>query len=76
MRSETNLPNYDDSSSDEEKKKVAQIEEAKSMVCPNCQEEVSMEQAAAHTVMCYRNSTKCKVCHKVILKTKKKEHLQ
>jgi len=31
--------------------------------------------APAHTVQCYRNSTKCKVCGEVILKDKKKEHL-
>ena len=34
-----------------------------------------MREAAAHTVQCYRNSTKCKICSKVILKSKKKEHL-
>lgn len=33
------------------------------------------EQSAAHTIQCYRNSTKCKVCDEVILKSKKKEHL-
>lgn len=30
---------------------------------------------AAHTVQCYRNSTKCKVCGDIINKDKKKEHL-
>jgi ankyrin repeat protein len=34
-----------------------------------------VNEAAAHTVQCYRNSTKCKVCGEVILKEKKKEHL-
>jgi hypothetical protein len=34
-----------------------------------------VNEAAAHTVQCYRNSTKCKVCSEVILKEKKKEHL-
>jgi predicted transcriptional regulator len=31
---------------------------------------------ASHTVQCYRNSTKCKVCGDIITKDKKKEHLQ
>lgn len=70
QRSEANLTHFDESSSDED------LKGAKSMICPNCQEEVSKDQAATHTVLCYRNSTKCKVCHKVILKSKKKEHLQ
>lgn len=30
----------------------------------------------AHTVQCYRASTKCKICGEVILKAKKKEHLE
>ena len=29
----------------------------------------------AHTVQCYRNSTKCKVCNEIIFKDKKKIHL-
>ena len=37
--------------------------------------EMPVNEAAAHTVQCYRNSTKCKVCGEVILKEKKKEHL-
>ena len=30
---------------------------------------------ATHTVQCLRNSTKCKICGEVIIKSKKKEHL-
>jgi hypothetical protein len=45
------------------------------MTCPNCQMEMQGNEIGAHTVQCYRNSTKCKVCGKVILKDKKKEHL-
>ena len=45
------------------------------ITCPNCQLEISPSEAAAHTVQCYRNSTKCKICGEVILKEKKKEHL-
>lgn len=30
---------------------------------------------AAHTVTCYRNSTKCKICGEVISKATKKQHL-
>ena len=33
------------------------------------------KELAAHTVQCYRNSTKCKVCGDIINKDKKKEHL-
>ena len=36
---------------------------------------MSVSDAPAHTLQCYRNSTKCKVCGEVILKDKKKEHL-
>jgi len=36
---------------------------------------MDVHEAPAHTVQCYRNSTKCKVCGEVILKEKKKEHL-
>ena len=34
-----------------------------------------MGDMVTHTVVCYRNSTKCKLCGEVILKDKKKEHL-
>ena len=44
--------------------------------CPNYHETIPGNQVAAHTVQCYRNSTKCKVCGEVILKSKKKEHLE
>lgn len=30
---------------------------------------------ATHTVECYRNSTKCKICGEIIQKDKKKEHI-
>ena len=33
-------------------------------------------QAGTHTITCFRNSTKCKVCKEVILKAKKREHLE
>lgn len=77
---ESNLPHFDASSSDEDadstkQKQDGPSEEPKTISCPNCQQEISMEEAAAHTVLCYRNSTKCKICSKVILKSKKKEHL-
>ena len=44
--------------------------------CPNCKETIPGDQAVAHTITCYRNSTKCKVCGEVISKAKKKEHLE
>ena len=43
--------------------------------CPNCGLEMRFKELAAHTVQCYRNSTKCKVCGEIINKDKKKEHL-
>jgi formamidopyrimidine-DNA glycosylase len=63
------LDDAEDLSSDE------QIKEGDIITCPNCLKEMPVNQAAAHTVQCYRNSTKCKVCGEVILKEKKKEHL-
>lgn len=30
---------------------------------------------ATHTVACYRQATKCKICGEVIQKDKKKEHI-
>lgn len=59
------------SSDDDSQFQIAQ----EKMQCPNCQREIVGAEMAAHTVQCYRNSTKCKVCGKVILKDKKKEHL-
>ena len=45
------------------------------MTCPNCKREMTFAEAPAHTIQCYRNSTKCKICGEIILKEKKKEHL-
>lgn len=45
------------------------------MTCPNCQKQMKMKEMTAHTVQCYRNSTKCKVCGEVINKDSKKQHL-
>ena len=36
---------------------------------------MTFAEAPAHTIQCYRNSTKCKICGEIILKEKKKEHL-
>jgi len=66
------LTNEQELSSDDD---VNERQEDELISCPNCQEEMPHREAAAHTVQCYRNSTKCKVCGKVILKSKKKEHL-
>ena len=56
---------------------TAQDEESSDVIeCPNCKELIPGDQAVAHTVQCFRNSTKCKVCGEVIDKTKKKEHLE
>ena len=45
------------------------------MECPNCHDMIPADQTVAHTVQCYRASTKCKICGEVILKAKKMEHL-
>jgi hypothetical protein len=45
------------------------------VLCPNCKQIFSAVDMVTHTVVCYRNSTKCKLCGEVILKDKKKEHL-
>ena len=52
-----------------------QMKEGDIITCPNCQKEMPVNEAAAHTVQCYRNSTKCKVCSEVIHKDKKTDHL-
>ena len=44
--------------------------------CPNCHEMIPADQAGAHTITCYRNATKCKICSEVIQKNKKREHLE
>ena len=46
------------------------------MECPNCKEMIPGDQAAAHTITCFRNATKCKICKEVIQKAKKREHLE
>lgn len=46
------------------------------MECPNCKDLIPADQAMAHTIQCYRNSTKCKICGEVILKNNKKGHLE
>jgi len=51
----------DESSSEEEAKKEGEL-----ITCPNCNKQMSVNDAPAHTVQCYRNSTKCKVCGEVI----------
>lgn len=45
------------------------------MECPNCKQTIAAAEVMAHTVMCYRSSTKCKVCNEVIQKNNKKGHL-
>jgi hypothetical protein len=34
-----------------------------------------MKDMATHTVACYRNSTKCRICGDIIQKDRKKDHL-
>ena len=46
------------------------------MECPNCKQFIVAAQVVAHTVQCYRNSTKCKACGQVIAKDAKKRHLE
>ena len=56
---------------------TAQDEDFKDDVeCPNCKELIPGPEAGTHTITCFRNSTKCKVCKEVILKAKKREHLE
>ena len=46
-----------------------------SSLCPNCKEMIPERHIATHTVQCYRNSTKCKICKEVIGKADKKSHI-
>ena len=50
-------------------------DETRPMLCPNCKEMVIAAEMAAHTVACYRNSTKCRICGEIIQKDRKKEHI-
>ena len=63
------------SSEEEERQNVLDQGPNDRVQCPNCQQEMLFKELAAHTVQCYRNSTKCKVCGDIINKDKKKEHL-
>lgn len=46
---------------------TAQDEENKDDIeCPNCRELIPGNEAGAHTITCFRNATKCKVCKEVI----------
>ena len=44
-------------------------------LCTNCGDAISPGKMVTHTVACYRNSTKCKVCGERLKKTMKAEHL-
>lgn len=37
-------------------------EEAEPMECPNCKEIIPGHMAVQHTIQCYRNATKCRIC--------------
>jgi hypothetical protein len=50
-------------------------DETRPMLCPNCKEMIQAREMAAHTVACYRNSTKCRICGEIIQKDRKKEHI-
>jgi len=50
-------------------------DDMKPMLCPNCKQMIQPADIAMHTVACYRNSTKCRVCGEIIQKDKKREHL-
>lgn len=65
---------YDD---DGASQNTAQDEESKDDVeCPNCKETIPGKEAVAHTIQCFRNATKCKICKEVIQKDRKREHLE
>ena len=40
--------------------------------CPNCKEIIPGKLAVQHTIQCYRNATKCKICNEVVKKENKK----
>ena len=50
--------------------------EEEDMECPNCKLVVPAAEVMVHTVACYRNSTKCRICDEVIQKDSKKAHLE
>ena len=54
----------------------AEEDQPQSMECPNCKEIIPGHLAVKHTIQCYRNATKCRVCNQVIHKDKKRQHLE
>lgn len=50
-------------------------DDKKSVLCPNCKQIMQPSLIAAHTITCYRNSSKCKICGEIVQKDKKKEHI-
>ena len=46
------------------------------MECPNCHEMIPEKNAGAHTITCFRNATKCKICKEVVQKSSKRDHLE
>jgi hypothetical protein len=52
-----------------------QEEDLEPQPCTNCKMIIEASEMAIHTVACFRNSTKCKVCGEVIQRDRKKEHL-
>jgi len=45
-------------------------------ICPNCKDKFPSNSFASHTIECYRNSSKCKVCGEIVKKSYKKAHLE
>jgi superfamily II helicase len=52
-----------------------EYESPKVSICPNCKDKITSSNLASHTIECYRNSTKCKICGEVVKKSQKKSHL-
>lgn len=50
-------------------------QEEQENVCTNCKEYIPPNKLASHTIQCYRNSTKCKICDEVVSRNQKTEHL-
>ena len=59
----------------DEDDKSANVSSNGKTICTNCGEEIPENKMVTHTVACYRNTTKCKVCGERLKKTMKAEHL-
>lgn len=76
MRSEGNCSTKGSNTAEEEKADLEDEVQNDTEICPNCKNTFRKKQMIKHTIICYRTSTKCKVCGEVLSQELKKTHLK